>query len=152
MKNIIFSISILLLSGCTAALYEDEASLSNLVKASPILEHNSAASVTTPAESITFFYKSWHALSVPNNLSNWEFHYKIAASSDPDFKFKKITSFNHYQKEINDEAAKKVLQNSASQVGGNAIINFYREPVIDGRILPAKIIAYKYKGDIVKQL
>lgn len=152
MKSIIFSISILLLSGCTAALYEDEASLNNLVNASPILDDDSTAKLTTRAESIVFFYKSWHALSVPNNLNNWEFHYKIGESSSPNFKVQKITSFNHYQKEINDEAAKKVLQSSAAKVGGDAIINFYREPVIDGRVLPAKVIAYKYKGDIVKRL
>jgi len=152
MKKIILSIAILSMFGCTASLYKDEASLNNLINESPILESQAISGTKNPAGSIVFYYKSWHLLSVPDNLDNWKYHYKVGESSSPNFKFRKITSFTHYSKNIDDENVKKILQITASKIGGSAIVNFYREPVIDGRMIPAKIIAYKYKGDVVVKL
>lgn len=165
-KTLTTILFILLISGCVSSYKMSHADLLNNIEKSPIVTVYNQEAISNPPPSnyryqIDVYYKSWNPLSVPSNIANWQFHFKIAESSEPYYSYKTIASVSHYiymrQSSIsqdklirNDQKALDIMKEEARKLGGLAIINTYREPIIDSMSLPAMIKGYHYRADIIK--
>ncbi len=105
----------------------------------------------TNSEEIEFFYHTWNSLTKPGNIRNWKYYFVIEEGSKPTWKYTVIARVDIFQKSRDDYSAMKKFRSFASQKGGDAVIDLYREPAINSFGFPAGIIGYRYSGKVVRK-
>ena len=165
--KIIYIFLITLLTGCAAfdLAYIDEINVESMerkIADSPELTFQTRKifSQITAAKNIQIFYKVFDPLNTPTLVEDWKKLYVLGEPSIPEWKYKKIASIKVYLPISDDTSAINEMKSKSSEIGGDAIIDVYKEPVTlanarsrDGdNIIIRKIIGYKYRGQIIKKI
>ncbi len=150
-KKIFSPLIFLFLSGCVSGLHVPD--IDEQIAASPVVEMAMSESFTprTATENIALFYRDWNAWTRPAAVKDWKHHYVMGDASSPQWPFIKVAHVTVYLRDLNDAQAVAQLRETAHSLGGDAIVNLYREPLIDKKTMPADIIGYRYKGLIVSK-
>lgn len=122
-----------------------------LIKNSP---HVTALSPTrakrTEPDKIALHNFHFHALNQPDGLTNWKYHYVIGEGSIPAWSYERVAEIQIYLRTRADPLALPRFRRLASEMGGDAVIEMHRKPIIT-RQLPAPIDAYLYYGVVVRR-
>lgn len=102
-----------------------------------------------PSE-VEIYYVSWNLLTTPDLVEDWEYHYKIGEASKPKYSYTRIAKLTYYAGMRDDASALSVLRECASKLGGDAIIDVFRNPAIETTSTPARILGYRYFATVVK--
>lgn len=149
-----------LIAGCVSAFFVTD--VDQVVKSSPVLEPLSAQRFErrTPPESIALYYKGWTALTVPNAIKDWKYHFVIGEASSPSWPYQELVKVTVARYAREDEPALADLKRVAASQGGDALIDLRREPMLeprDGNSITltkqgARILGYRYFGTVVRKL
>lgn len=139
------------LSGCVSSHFVERPE--DLFAASPqvrALSSQKFESRTSPAQ-VEFYYFWWNPLTKPNAVQNWEDIFVMGKSSSPAWRYDKLADVVLAKRRKNDAEARAELQGIASRMGGDAVIDLRRDPMIDAPKFGSRIIGYRYLGTVVRR-
>jgi hypothetical protein len=105
----------------------------------------------TAAESIEAYYFWWNPLTRPDAVKNWKEIYVMGESSSPAWPYTRIASVEIAQRARDDTTAMKTLRSLASDLGGDALIDLRRDPMIDKPQFGARILGFRYLATVVRR-
>ena len=123
--------------------------LGNLITKTPKIEMLGEKHARTNTDEIEFYYFKYNILNSPDAIVNWKYHYVIKSGSSPEYDYSKIAKISFAQKERNDSKAFNEYKKIASSLGGDAVVDIFRKPIITDR--SQVIRAYLYCGIVVKR-
>jgi hypothetical protein len=147
--------AVLSLAGCAqmgGTMFLKDETFAQRVGAAPDVESLTKqvyAKSSEPSE-VEIYYVSWNLLTTPDLVEDWEYHYKISEASKPGYSYARIAKLTYYAGTRDDASALKALRESASQLGGDAIIDVFRNPAIETTSTPSRILGYRYFATVVK--
>jgi hypothetical protein len=154
-RSLLSSFAFLWLAGCaqmggTTFLLDKE--FAQRVGAAPDVESltKQVYAMSSEPSQIEIYYISWNPLTTPDLVEDWEYHYKIGEASKPTYSYIRIAKLTYYAAMRDDASALKVLRESASNLGGDAIIDVFRNPAVQTVSTPARILGYRYFATVVK--
>lgn len=139
------------LTGCVSSHFVERPE--DLFAASPqvsALSTQKFESRTAPGH-IEFYYFWWNPLTKPNAVQNWQEIFVLGPSSSPAWRYEKVADVVLSKRRKDDVEAKAELQALASRMGGDAVIDLRRDPMIDAPKFGSRIIGYRYLGTVVRQ-
>ncbi|WP_116810480.1 hypothetical protein [Steroidobacter cummioxidans] len=154
-KRLLSLFALLSLAGCAqigGTTFLMDQTFAQRVGAAPDVESLTKqvyATSSQPSE-IEIYYVSWNPLTTPDLVKDWEYHYKISEASKPGYPYTRIAKLTYYAETRDDVSALSVLRESASKLGGDAIIDVFRNPAIETVSTPARILGYRYFATVVK--
>lgn len=129
----------------------DSAEVPSLISKSPHIKSLTKVQHTkrTDPQNIVLFNYAFHEFNAPNRVLNWQYHYMIGPASAPDWSNEKIAEVIVYLRTRDDATALQTFKRVASDIGGDAVVEMHRKPIIP-KIPPAPIEAYLYYGVVVR--
>ena len=104
----------------------------------------------TAAENIGAYYHSW-TLTRPDAVKNRKELFVMGEPSAPEWRYDLIASLEIAQRTRDDVRAMATLRSLASDLGGDALIDLRRAPMIDRPQFGAKILGFKYLAIVVRR-
>ena len=104
----------------------------------------------TESSNIQFFNYTFNLLSRPDLIKDWQYHYVVGPASSPTWRYEKLAEVLVYLHSRDDPTAFARLGEVASSLGGDAVIDMHRKPIIT-RKPPAPVDAYMYYGMVVRK-
>lgn len=164
MKKLLI-LSAVLFTGCAGmdAAFIDELSIDEMeqkIDNSPeikFLTDKRFEQITLP-EDIQVYYIKFHPFSEPNLVDNWQQMYVLGEPSSPEWKYRKIAQLKIYLPNGHIKEGINLLKEEASKIGGDAVIDVFREPItklwsrsyVGPYKVEKEIIGYKYLAYVVK--
>lgn len=150
-RKLLALIPALLLTGCVStyytqdaeAVFRDSPRIESLVKEKP--------AARTTAANIESYYFWWNPLTRPDAVRNWKEIFVMGESSSPAWPYLEIARVDVAQRTRDDAAAMQTLRALASSMGGDALIDLRRDPMIDGPKFGSKIIGFHYLATVVRK-
>jgi hypothetical protein len=144
-------VAAVLLAGCVSQHYvpdvdtvlRDSPKIELLVKDKPALR--------TTAEDIEAYYFWWNPLTRPDAVKNWKEIFVMGESSSPAWPYTPIAKLEIAQRVRDDTSAMKTLRSLASDLGGDALIDLRRDPMIDSPKFGARILGFRYLATVVRR-
>lgn len=136
-----------------------------LLQASPVVT-NIVDGIAKECETATveLHFKKFNVFNAPNAVDHWKYHYVIGEPSKPAWKTQPVADIVVYQAKIEDSAALAIFKTKASELGGCAVQEVFREPVLMNRFADGpkafglggtkaarRILGYAYYGRIVRR-
>lgn len=104
----------------------------------------------TNEKDIQIFGMNWNALTVPNAATDWQHHFQVVEGSKPTRKYVSIADLTQYQLTSDDASGVAVLKNIAASLGGDALVDVWKSPALEGLALPSRILGYRYQATVVR--
>jgi hypothetical protein len=150
-RRIFLVITVTFLSGCVSQYYvqdvdavlRDSPKIDLLVKEKPALR--------TAAENIEAYYFLWNPFTRPDAVENWKEIFVMGESSSPAWTYTAIAKVVVAQRRRDDISAMKILRSLASDMGGDALIDLRRDPMIDNPKFGSRILGYRYLATVVRR-
>lgn len=136
-----------------------------LLETSPVISNlDNDSSKQCEIDAVEMHFKKFNMFNAPNLVDDWEYHYVVGEPSKPEWKTEFVADIVAYQEKIDDSAALMVFRNKASEFGGCAVQEVFREPILMNRFADGskafglggakavrKILGYAYYGKIVRR-
>jgi hypothetical protein len=148
-----YSTLFLFLYGCaTGTLAMQETHMEKRLAETPYIKTLTSTTYTprTKAEDIQIFGKTWNALTAPNAITDWQNHFQVVEGSKLSRKYIAVAEITHYQRTLDDAAAVRYLKTVSASHGGDALIDVWKSPALEGLALPSNILGYRYLATVVR--
>lgn len=142
---------VMFVSGCVSKYYAPD--VDAVLRASPNIELlvKDKPAPRTTADSIEAYYFRWNPLTRPDAVQNWKEIFVMGESSSPAWTYSSIARIQVAQRKRDDISAMKSLRSLASDLGGDALIDLRREPMIDNPKMGARILGFRYLATVVRK-
>lgn len=150
-RNILAMAAIMLLAGCVSQHYVPD--VEAVLRAPPKIELlvKEKPGSRTSAESIEGYYYWWNPLTRPDAVKNWKEIFVMGEASSPAWPYTEIAHLEIAQRTRADATAMQLLRALASSLGGDALIDLRRDPMIDSPKFGARIIGFRYLATVVRK-
>lgn len=105
----------------------------------------------TAAENIEAYYFWWNPLQRPDAIKDWKEIFIMGESSAPAWAYTSIANIDIAQIAKDDATAMRVLRPLASDLGGDALIDLRRRPMIDRSRFGNRIMGFQYSATVVRR-
>jgi hypothetical protein len=141
----------MLLAGCISQHYVPDVEAA--LRASPKIELlvKEKPGPRTSAENIESYYYSWNPLTRPDAVKNWKEIFVMGEASSPAWSYTPLARLEVAQRTRDDAAAMQALRSLASSMGGDALIDLRRDPMIDSPKFGARIMGFRYLATVVRK-
>lgn len=149
--RILMVIAVTFLSGCVSQYYvqDVDAILRDSPKIDLLVKEKPAP--RTAAENIEAYYFWWNPLTRPDAVKNWKEIFVMGESSSPAWTYTAIAKIAVAQRRRDDISAMKILRSLARDLGGDALIDLRRDPMIDNPKFDSRILGYRYLATVVRK-
>ena len=150
-RNMLITLAVASLSGCLSQHYVPD--VDTVLRNSPKIEvlAKEKLSACNNPEDIEKYFFGWNPLTRPDTIENWKEIFAMGDASSPTWSYTEIARLEIAQRNRDDVAAMKTLRSLACGMGGDALIDLRRDPMIDSPKFGARILGFRYLATVVRK-
>lgn len=150
-RSIVATFAAMLSAGCISQHYVPD--VEAVLSASPKIELlvKEKPGPRTSAENIESYYYAWNPLTRPDAVKNWKEIFVMGEASSPAWSYTALARLEVAQRTRDDAAAMQALRSLASSMGGDALVDLRRDPMIDSPKFGARIMGFRYLATVVRK-
>jgi len=147
----LFIVAALSLAGCVSSHYvaDVDAELRDSPKVELVVKDKPAPRALP--EQIEAYYFRWNPLTRPDGVKNWKEIFVMGEPSSPAWSYKPVAKLEIAQRSRDDVSAMNTLRALASELGGDALVDLRRDPMIDSPKFGARILGFRYLATVVRK-